>query len=164
MLPVHVVEPTLVDEAGHCAARFFDLLSSAPDLRFSLWADRRVRTDLFARATVDVQPYFFRRLRRLQAAWLYRRLLRTAGTVYVPTAGYFDLRALDLAAGRPLGAHKACCTSTSSTRRRGARRTCAGSRCASRRFRSSPPPTRSRSAFAAPAGAMCTSRCPSPYR
>jgi len=52
-------------------------------------------------------PVFRRRWRKLQAFLLYRRLLRAGAPVLVPTASYFDLRALDLAAGGPLPPHRA---------------------------------------------------------
>jgi len=104
---IQVIEPTLVDEAGHCAARFLDLLAAAPDLRFILWADRRVNAALFATTSVQVRPYFFRRLRRPQALWLYWRLLHEPGPIYVPTAAYFDLRAFDITAGGAIPQNKA---------------------------------------------------------
>jgi glycosyltransferase involved in cell wall biosynthesis len=106
--PIEVVEPTLADRAGHCAALMAGIGRNAPDLSFRLWADRRAAPELLADlARLQVVPHFSRRLRKPQAWWLYRRLLRAGGTVFVPTASYFDLRALDLAAGPGLPAHRA---------------------------------------------------------
>jgi len=46
----------------------------------------------------QLEPVFYRRWRKVQALLLYRRLLRAGEPVFIPTATYFDLRALDLAA------------------------------------------------------------------
>ncbi len=96
---IDVVEPTLVSEAGHCAALFRGLRSAAPDLHWRLWIDHRARLPGWAASATALVPRFHRRWRKLQALLLYRRLLRGTGRVLVPTASYFDLRALDLAAG-----------------------------------------------------------------
>jgi hypothetical protein len=95
---IEVVEPTLVSEAGHCAALFRGLHAAAPDLRFELWIDRRAQLPGWIGAGTVLRPYFRRRWRKLQAIPLYARLLRAGAPVLVPTAGYFDLRALDFAA------------------------------------------------------------------
>jgi hypothetical protein len=97
---IEVVEPTLVSEAGHCAALFRGLHEAAPDLAFRLWIDRRARLEQWAPPRAQLRPLFRRRWRKLQAFFLYRRLLASGAPIWVPTAGYFDLRALDLAAGR----------------------------------------------------------------
>lgn len=95
---IEVVEPTLVSEAGHCAALFRGLSDAAPDLAFRLWIDRRARLEQWAAGRAQLQPMFRRRWRKLQVFFLYRRLLASGAPIWVPTAGYFDLRALDLAA------------------------------------------------------------------
>ena len=99
--PLHleIVEPTLVSEAGHCAALFASLRAAAPTLPYRLWVDRHAQLPRFERQGVTLQRFFNRRWRKPQAFWLYRRLLRSAGgPILVPTATWFDLRALDLAA------------------------------------------------------------------
>ena len=50
------------------------------------------------RAECEVVPYFSRRLRRLQAFFLYRKLLVGPGRIFVSTAGRTDIVLLDLAA------------------------------------------------------------------
>jgi hypothetical protein len=95
---VEIVEPTLVSEAGHCAALFASLRAAAPALPCRLWIDRRAQLPRFEQQGVPLQRFFRRRWRRLQAFWLYRRLLRSGAPILVPTATWFDLRALDLAA------------------------------------------------------------------
>jgi glycosyltransferase involved in cell wall biosynthesis len=54
-----------------------------------------------------IHPHFRRRLRKLQAWLLYRRLLRQPGRIVVTTAGTLDLYALDWAAGKPIPPGKA---------------------------------------------------------
>jgi len=95
---IEVVEPTLVTEAGHCAALFAGLQSAAPDLTFRLWIDRRAQLSGWETRRVWLRPVFHRRFRKIEAWLLYRRLLQAGAPILVPTAGYFDLRALDLAA------------------------------------------------------------------
>jgi hypothetical protein len=95
---LEIVEPTLVSEAGHCAALFGSLRAAAPALPYRLWIDRRAQLPRFEQQGVTLQRFFSRRWRKLQALWLYRRLLRSGAPILVPTATWFDLRALDLAA------------------------------------------------------------------
>lgn len=104
---IDLVEPTLVTEAGHCAALFQGLRAAAPELRFRLWIDRRARLAAWHDARTELQPFFVRRWRKLQAWLLYRRLLRHGAPLLVPTAGYFDLRALDLASSGRIGPRRA---------------------------------------------------------
>ncbi|HEX4583457.1 MAG TPA: hypothetical protein VH183_01425 [Burkholderiaceae bacterium] len=95
---LEIVEPTLVSEAGHCAALFSSLRAAAPTLPYRLWIDRRAQLPRIERQAVPLQRFFSRRWRKPQAFWLYRRLLRRDAPILVPTATWFDLRALDLAA------------------------------------------------------------------
>jgi len=95
---LEIVEPTLVSEAGHCAALFGSLRAAAPALPYRLWIDRRAQLPRFEQQGVTLRRFFSRRWRKLQALWLYRRLLRSGAPILVPTATWFDLRALDLAA------------------------------------------------------------------
>jgi len=95
---IEVVEPTLVTEAGHCAALFASLRAAAPELPYRLWIDGHAQLPRIERQGVPLQRFFRRRWRKPQAFWLYRRLLRSGAPILVPTATWFDLRALDLAA------------------------------------------------------------------
>ncbi|HXY05552.1 MAG TPA: hypothetical protein VEI05_03315 [Burkholderiaceae bacterium] len=103
---IEVVEPTLVSEAGHCAALFAGLRAAAPDLAFRLWVDRHAQLPGWDTRQVSLRPLFHRRLRRIEAWLLYRRLLLAGASILVPTAGYFDLRALDLAAHKRIAAER----------------------------------------------------------
>ncbi len=104
---IEIVEPTLVSQAGHCAALFASLRAAAPALPYRLWVDRHAQLPQFERQGVMLQRFFSRRWRKLQALWLYRRLLRSGAPVLVPTATWFDLRALDLAARGTIGRQRA---------------------------------------------------------
>ncbi len=95
---INIVEPTLVSDAGHCAAIFGSLYRAAPDLPYRLWVDRQAVAPSVAATGVPMVRYFDRTFRRIQAAWLYRKLLRTGDPLYVPTATWVDLRLIDLVA------------------------------------------------------------------
>jgi len=95
---LEIVEPTLASEAGHCAALFASLHAVAPALPYRLWVDRHAQLPHIERQGVPLRRFFSRRWRRLQAFWLYRRLLRAGAPILVPTATWFDVRALELAA------------------------------------------------------------------
>ena len=104
---LEIVEPTLVSEAGHCAALFASLRAAAPTLPYRLWVDRHAQLPRFEKQGVTLHRFFNRRWRKLQALWLYRRLLRSGAPILVPTATWFDLRALDLVAGGTIAPQRA---------------------------------------------------------
>ena len=83
---LEIVEPTLVSEAGHCAALFASLRTAAPALPYRLWIDRQAQLPRIEQQDVPLQRFFHRRWRKLQAPWLYRRLLRAGDPILVPTA------------------------------------------------------------------------------
>jgi len=97
---IHIVEPTLESEAGHCHSFVASLCaargSDGPELE--VWAGRRARLPHLEGPGVAIRPYFRRRLRRLQEYVLLARLLRSPGRIFIATAGRTDLALLDLAA------------------------------------------------------------------
>jgi hypothetical protein len=101
--PLHIVEPRLIDYAGHCHSLVDALVRRVPpDRPVVVWANRRCTAAWPGRA-VRVERHFSGGLRRLQALWLYRRLVRGPGRVLVSTAGTTDLVLMRLAAaGRPI--------------------------------------------------------------
>ena len=106
---IHIVEPTLSSEAGHCHS-FVESVCSARregEDGITVYAGSRARLPRIEGMGVRVVPYFHRRLRRPQAFLLYRRLLREPGRIFVSTAGRADLTMLSLAAGRPIPPGKA---------------------------------------------------------
>jgi hypothetical protein len=104
---IEVLEPTMASEAGHCAALFASLRAAAPTLPYRLWIDRHAQLPAIEQQGVPLRRFFARRWRKLQALWLYRRLLRAGAPILVPTATWFDLRALELAAPGRLPALRA---------------------------------------------------------
>ena len=95
---VHVIEPTLRSESGHCLSLVRSLCESAPALPFELWVGKGAQLPSLERLGAGIHGYFVRRLRKLQLLPLYRRLLRAPGRVLVTTAGRIDLVMLNLAA------------------------------------------------------------------
>lgn len=95
---VNIIEPTLTTEAGHGSTVVHSLCTAGAGLPIRLWTGRGARLPTLERLGLDIRPHFARRLRKLQAVLLYRRLLREPGAIVVPTAGRFDLLALDIVA------------------------------------------------------------------
>jgi glycosyltransferase involved in cell wall biosynthesis len=92
--PIHVVEPTLQDHAGHCHSFIESVCRAGREHEFQVWGGRRA-VPLFSELPhVTLHRHFRRRIRKLQALFLYRRLLREAGRILVPTAGSADLAVL----------------------------------------------------------------------
>jgi len=87
---IHVIEPTLESETGHCYSFIYSLCAAAQGYPLRLWIGKKARVG-FTRAGVQVENYFSRRVRRLQAFFLYRKLLREEGRIFVATAGRTDL-------------------------------------------------------------------------
>lgn len=105
--PIHVVEPTLEGEAGHGYSFLAAVMAAGPERSFELWAGRSVGSLFRDLPQVRLHPRFRRRIRRLQALLLYRRLLREAGRIFVPTAGATDLALVHLAAAGEVPPRKA---------------------------------------------------------
>ena len=87
---LHLIEPTLAEEVGHCHALVLALAQAAPagcDLQ--VWAARSFGSAWSGPGRLHA--HFSRRWRRLQAYALYRRLLREPGRLLITTAGTTDL-------------------------------------------------------------------------
>jgi hypothetical protein len=93
---LHIVEPTLEDSTGHCYSYLDSLCRAAGAYPITVWGGQGAQVSFPGK--VEVKRFFRRRIRRLQAWWLYRKLLRGPGRVFVSTAGRADLVLLDLAA------------------------------------------------------------------
>lgn len=106
---INIVEPTLSSEAGHCHS-FVESVCSARregESGITVYAGSRALLPRIQAMGVRVVPYFHRRIRRPEAFFLYRKLLREPGRIFVPTAGRADLTMLSLAAGRSIPPGKA---------------------------------------------------------
>jgi glycosyltransferase involved in cell wall biosynthesis len=97
---IEVIEPTLEGESGHCRDFLLSLCGASRGRRvsFRVYAGKGASLPVVEGTRCEVVPFFSRRLRRLQAFILYRRLLRGAGRIFVSTAGRTDMVLLDLAA------------------------------------------------------------------
>jgi len=103
--PLHIVEPTLADSTGHCFSFLDSLCRVAGDYPITVWCARG--SGVSFHGNVAVKEFFYRRIRRLQAWWLYRGLLQQPGRLFVSTAGRFDLILLDLASRHAIAPGKA---------------------------------------------------------
>ena len=104
-LPLHIVEPTLTGDAGHCHSLIRALAgAAAPRADLTVWAG--VQAASFWHGPGRLAPIFHRRWRRLQAFWLLRRLLRQPGRILVATAGTADLVIAAWAARGVIPPHK----------------------------------------------------------
>lgn len=97
---IEVVEPTFEGESGHCRSFLLSLSSAGrgDEVGFRVYAGRGASLPGMGGVPCEVMPYFSRRLRRLQALFLYRRLLKAPGRIFVSTAGRMDMVLLELAA------------------------------------------------------------------
>lgn len=88
---INIVEPTLVNEAGHCYS-FINAFCKADDgtRTLRLWIGREAELGL-AGKNIQIRKHFSRKIRRLQSYFLYRRLLMTPGRIFISTAGSTDL-------------------------------------------------------------------------
>lgn len=95
---INIVEPTLTSDAGHCGSFISSLLrANSGHTAFRLWVNRQAEMN-FNSGHVEMRRYFYRRLRRLQNYFLYRKLLKSANKLFISTAGRTDLLTLVWAA------------------------------------------------------------------
>lgn len=94
---INVVEPTMMTEAGHCYSFISAFCKACDDSRIlRLWISRHAEVT-FAGKNVQIREYFFRKIRRLQSFFLYKKLLETPGKLFISTAGHADLILVSLA-------------------------------------------------------------------
>jgi len=93
--PLHIIEPTLVDATGHCFSFLNSLCRVSGEYPITVWCAHGVAVPF--PGNVTLKRFFHRRIRRLQAWWLYRTLLLQPGRLFISTAGRSDLFLLDFA-------------------------------------------------------------------
>lgn len=102
-MQVNLIEPTLYDQTGHgySYTHCFLKANSEADGNFKikLWCDKR-GGGLFSEYNCDTKPYFYRQARQLQKIFLYRKLLRQPGIIFISTAELWDLQILAYFAAR----------------------------------------------------------------
>ncbi len=97
METIHVVEPTLMTETGHCYSFINSLCQASCDVYLCLWVNRAASVS-FSNSNVQIKRHFNRRIRRLQCYFLYKKLLRSTGKLFISTASLSDLMLLNWAA------------------------------------------------------------------
>jgi len=105
--PLHIIEPTLENYAGHCYGLVSSLCDAARgQLSIYVWAGAGAKNLRFA-AECEMHPYFKRRLRVAQEFLLLRRLFRDVDArIVVTTAKRADLVLARLVASSTLPAGK----------------------------------------------------------
>jgi glycosyltransferase involved in cell wall biosynthesis len=91
---INIVEPTLTSEAGHCFSFVNSLCQADKKTRFILWSNHFSSLTLPAK-NVELKKYFFRKIRKVQSFFLYKKLLGTQGKILISTAGRIDLAIFD---------------------------------------------------------------------
>src|ERR1700722_8401049 len=89
---LHIIEPTLADQSGHCHGYVQSLIQASKALSYdlSIWLDQRGHA-LFQGEGCHSQPYFRRRWRKLQLYFCLRSLIQGNKTIFIPTAAQIEL-------------------------------------------------------------------------
>ena len=92
---LNLIEPKLYDQTGHGYTYTQCLIKANTEFNFNLhvWLDKRGKTLLSGMDCMS-HPYFYRPIRQLQKIFLYRKLVRTAETIFVGTTELWDLKLL----------------------------------------------------------------------
>lgn len=96
MKTIHIVEPTLMTETGHCYSFINSLCQASRDVHLSLWVNRAASVS-FNNSNVQIKQHFYRKIRRLQCYFLYKNLLRSSDKIFISTASVSDLLLLNWA-------------------------------------------------------------------
>lgn len=88
--PIHIVEPTLTDQTGHCYSFIASFCGASGGARLCLWVNRKAEI-AFTEQNVQIKRHFHRKLRRFQGYGLFKKLLQAPGKILVSTAGLTDL-------------------------------------------------------------------------
>jgi glycosyltransferase involved in cell wall biosynthesis len=92
---LHIIEPTLFDQSGHGFGYVQSLISANRSIGFVMhvWHDNRGKKLLRGLPCIS-HSFFFRPLRQVQKLWLYFRLLKQHGIVFISTSELWDLKIL----------------------------------------------------------------------
>lgn len=93
---IHIIEPTLMTETGHCYSFISSLCKISEERSLCLWINRNANVT-FTGKNVQVKRYFYSKVRRFQCYGLYKRLLAARGKLFISTAGITDLVLLNWA-------------------------------------------------------------------
>ena len=87
---INIIEPTLINEAGHCYSLVNNLVTSEQKSGVVVWANKHSTID-FKNTNVSLKKFFYRRIRKIQCYFLYRKLLASNDKILVSTSGMIDL-------------------------------------------------------------------------
>lgn len=97
---INIVEPTLTNESGHCFSFINSLCLNIKEVNIILWGNRNSSL-IFPQKNIVQKKIFFRKIRKIQCFFLYKKLLKTPGKILISTAGVIDLLFLNwMAKGR----------------------------------------------------------------
>lgn len=103
---IQIIEPTLESEAGHCYSFLSSLCNISKNNPLCLWINRNADV-AFSGENVQIKRHFYRKIRRLQSYFLYKRLLAGDEKLFIPTAGFTDLVLLNWASRGKISPKKA---------------------------------------------------------
>lgn len=93
MAELHLIEPTLADQTGHCHGYIQSLIEANQifGLTLHVWLDRRGEHLYSGMPMIHSHGYFSRRLRQVKKWWCLRALIKSQKNIFIPTAGRTDL-------------------------------------------------------------------------
>ena len=93
---LHIVEPTLRDQTGHCYALVMDMLAnpSSKKASYQVWLSRRAGNLFGCQNQITEHKHFSRRFRRLESLLLYRKLIVEDKRFFISTATTTDMQLL----------------------------------------------------------------------
>lgn len=94
---INIIEPTLINEAGHCFSLVNNLVNTEQKKNLVIWASKH-STIAFKNKNASLKKFFYRRIRKVQCFFLYRKLLALNEKVLVSTSGIIDLVLFNLIA------------------------------------------------------------------
>lgn len=94
---INIVEPTLINEAGHCFSLVSNIVNTGQKLNVVVWTDKNAIINFQSR-TAKIKKHFHRKIRKIQSYFLYRKLLASGNKILISTAGVIDLALFTLIA------------------------------------------------------------------
>lgn len=102
---INIVEPTLINEAGHCYSLVNNLVNTDHNKNVVVWASK-YSTITFENTKASLKKFFYRRIRKIQCYFLYRKLLTSDDKILVSTSGMIDLILFTLIAKEAIPANQ----------------------------------------------------------
>lgn len=93
---IHIIEPTLIDQDGHCYSFVNSLVRLNQKHRIVIWAGRGAKVDFRDSSNTELKNYFYRKIRKLQFPLLLYWLLKKNEKIFISTATRLDLLILKI--------------------------------------------------------------------